>query len=308
MYCHQCGKEVGDVNYCPNCGAKLKLNGNNWQSSYGKREEESQMRTALTIAGSDSSGGAGIQADIKTMISNGVYAMSAITALTAQNTTGVTGIMEVTPEFLGEQLDNIFTDIYPDAVKIGMVSSSGLITKIADKLKEYDAKNIVVDPVMVATSGARLISEEAIDALKSCLLPMATVLTPNIPEAEVLSGMEIKTEADMEKAAEIICNTLGCAVLLKGGHQLNDANDLLFQKEKEPVWFHGKRIDNPNTHGTGCTLSSAIASNLAKGRDLETSVRYAKNYISGALAAMLDLGKGSGPMNHAFAVEGEYKG
>ena len=266
------------------------------------------MRTALTIAGSDSSGGAGIQADIKTMISNGVYAMSAITALTAQNTTGVTGIMEVTPEFLGEQLDNIFTDIYPDAVKIGMVSSSGLITKIADKLKEYDAKNIVVDPVMVATSGARLISEEAIDALKSCLLPMATVLTPNIPEAEVLSGMEIKTEADMEKAAEIICNTLGCAVLLKGGHQLNDANDLLFQKGKEPVWFHGKRIDNPNTHGTGCTLSSAIASNLAKGRDLETSVRYAKNYISGALAAMLDLGKGSGPMNHAFAVEGEYKG
>ena len=155
------------------------------------------MRTALTIAGSDSSGGAGIQADIKTMISNGVYAMSAITALTAQNTTGVTGIMEVTPEFLGEQLDNIFTDIYPDAVKIGMVSSSGLITKIADKLKEYDAKNIVVDPVMVATSGARLISEEAIDALKSCLLPMATVLTPNIPEAEVLAGMKIQSQAEM---------------------------------------------------------------------------------------------------------------
>ena len=157
------------------------------------------MRTALTIAGSDSSGGAGIQADIKTMISNGVYAMSAITALTAQNTTGVTGIMEVTPEFLGEQLDNIFTDIYPDAVKIGMVSSSGLITKIADKLKEYDAKNIVVDPVMVATSGARLISEEAIDALKSCLLPMATVLTPNIPEAEVLSEMEIKQKQIWKK-------------------------------------------------------------------------------------------------------------
>ena len=266
------------------------------------------MRTALTIAGSDSSGGAGIQADIKTMISNGVYAMSAITALTAQNTTGVTGIMEVTPEFLEDQMDNIFTDIYPNAVKIGMVSSDALINKIADKLEEYKAKNIVVDPVMVATSGAKLICDEAVDALKKRLLPIATVLTPNIPEAEVLSGMEIKTEADMEKAAEIICNTLGCAVLLKGGHQLNDANDLLFQKGKEPVWFHGKRIDNPNTHGTGCTLSSAIASNLAKGRDLETSVRYAKNYISGALAAMLDLGKGSGPMNHAFAVEGEYKG
>ena len=171
------------------------------------------MRTALTIAGSDSSGGAGIQADIKTMISNGVYAMSAITALTAQNTTGVTGIMEVTPEFLGEQLDNIFTDIYPDAVKIGMVSSSGLITKIADKLKEYDAKNIVVDPVMVATSGARLISEEAIDALKSCLLPMATVLTPNIPEAVVLSGMEITTAEEMVEAAKKISETYHCAVL-----------------------------------------------------------------------------------------------
>ena len=227
------------------------------------------MRTALTIAGSDSSGGAGIQADIKTMISNGVYAMSAITALTAQNTTGVTGIMEVTPEFLGEQLDNIFTDIYPDAVKIGMVSSSGLITKIADKLKEYDAKNIVVDPVMVATSGARLISEEAIDALKSCLLPMATVLTPNIPETEVLAGMKIQSQADMIRAAEEIGT-------------------------------------NPNTHGTGCTLSSAIASNLAKEYDLDESVERAKKYISGALAAMLDLGKGSGPMNHGFAIKNEY--
>ena len=265
------------------------------------------MYTALTIAGSDSSGGAGIQADIKTMTANRVYAMSAITALTAQNTTGVTDIMEVTPKFLAEQLDSIFTDIVPDAVKTGMVASAELIETIAEKLTEYHAKNIVVDPVMVATSGARLISEDAISTLKNRLLPLATVITPNIPEAEVLSEMEIKTEADMEKAAEVICNTLGCAVLLKGGHKLNDANDLLFQKGKEPVWFQGKRIDNPNTHGTGCTLSSAIASNLAKGRDLETSVQYAKNYISGALAAMLDLGKGSGPMNHAFAIEGEYR-
>ena len=248
------------------------------------------MNTALTIAGSDSSGGAGIQADIKTMTANGVYAMSAITALTAQNTTGVTDIMEVTPEFLAEELDRIFTDIYPDAVKTGMVSSSALIETIADKLTAYHAKNIVVDPVMVATSGAKLISDDAIGTLKTKLLPLATVITPNIPEAEVLSGMEIKTEADMEKAAEIICKTFGCAVLLKGGHQLNDANDLLWQKDKEPVWFHGKRIDNPNTHGTGCTLSSAIASNLDKGRSLETSVQYAKQYISGELAAMLDLG------------------
>lgn len=264
------------------------------------------MRTALTIAGSDSSGGAGIQADIKTMMANGVYAMSAITALTAQNTTGVTSIMEATPQFLAEELDCIFTDIYPDAIKTGMVSSSELIEVIADKLTGYQAKNIVVDPVMVATSGARLISEDAISTLKSKLLPLAKVITPNIPEAEVLSDMEIKTEADMEKAAEIICNRLGCSVLLKGGHQLNDANDLLWQKNEQATWFMGKRIDNPNTHGTGCTLSSAIASNLAKGYDLKTSVKYAKNYISGALAAGLNLGKGSGPMNHAFAIKGEY--
>lgn len=271
-----------------------------------QKREGNKMYTALTIAGSDSSGGAGIQADIKTMTTNGVYAMSAITALTAQNTTGVTDIMEVTPKFLEEEIDSIFTDIRPDAIKTGMVSSSELIEVIADKLTEYKAENIVVDPVMVATSGARLISEEAIDTLKQRLLPLATVITPNIPEAEVLSEMEIKSEEDMEKAAKVICEKFGCGVLLKGGHQLNDANDLLWQKDAEPVWFHGKRINNPNTHGTGCTLSSAIASNLAKGYDLQTAVKYAKNYISGALAAMLDLGKGSGPMNHAFAVKGEY--
>ncbi|MFR8813551.1 MAG: bifunctional hydroxymethylpyrimidine kinase/phosphomethylpyrimidine kinase [Lachnospiraceae bacterium] len=264
------------------------------------------MYTALTIAGSDSSGGAGIQADIKTMTANGVYAMSAITALTAQNTTGVTSIMEATPQFLAEELDCIFTDIYPDAIKTGMVASTDLIEVIADKLTVYKAKNIVVDPVMVATSGARLISEDAISTLKSKLLPLAKVITPNIPEAEVLSEMQIKSEADMEKAAEIICDRLGCSVLLKGGHQLNDANDLLWQKDEQVTWFMGKRIDNPNTHGTGCTLSSAIASNLAKGYDLKTSVKYAKNYISGALAAGLNLGKGSGPMNHAFAIKGEY--
>ena len=264
------------------------------------------MYTALTIAGSDSSGGAGIQADIKTMTANGVYAMSAITAFTAQNTTGVTSIMEATPQFLAEELDCIFTDIYPDAIKTGMVASTDLIEVIADKLTAYEAKNIVVDPVMVATSGARLISEDAISALKSKLLPLAKVITPNIPEAEVLSEMQIKSEADMEKAAEIICDRLGCSVLLKGGHQLNDANDLLWQKDEQATWFMGKRIDNPNTHGTGCTLSSAIASNLARGYDLKTSVKYAKNYISGALAAGLNLGKGSGPMNHAFAIKGEY--
>ena len=261
--------------------------------------------TALTIAGSDSSGGAGIQADIKTMTANGVFAMSAITALTAQNTTGVAAIMEVTPEFLGQQIDSIFTDIRPDAVKIGMVSSSVLITKIAEKLKEYDANNIVVDPVMVATSGARLINEEAVSALKEQLLPLAAVLTPNIPEAEVLWGKAIKTPADMELAAKEIGEKYGCAVLCKGGHQLNDANDLLY-KEGTLTWFEGKRIDNPNTHGTGCTLSSAIASNLAKGYSMEESVKRAKAYISDSLNAMLDLGKGCGPMDHGFAIGGVY--
>ncbi|SEU07560.1 bifunctional hydroxymethylpyrimidine kinase/phosphomethylpyrimidine kinase [Enterocloster lavalensis] len=263
------------------------------------------MNTALTIAGSDSSGGAGIQADIKTMTAHGVYAMSAVTALTAQNTTGVTGIMEVTPEFLREQIDDIFTDIYPDAVKIGMVSSSRLIEVIAERLAHYGAANIVVDPVMVATSGARLIGEEAVETLKERLLPMATVLTPNIPEAEVLSGMDVRTAEDMERAAALIGDTYGCAVLVKGGHQLNDANDLLYRGGRLK-WFRGKRIHNPNTHGTGCTLSSAIASNLAKGRDLDASVEMAKRYLSLALSDMLDLGRGSGPMNHAFAIHGEY--
>ena len=263
------------------------------------------MKTALTIAGSDSSGGAGIQADIKTMTANGVYAMSAVTALTAQNTTGVTDILEATPAFLAAELDAVFTDIWPDAVKIGMVSSSALIEVIADKLRQYGAERIVVDPVMVATSGARLISETAVDTLKERLLPLATVLTPNIPEAELLSGMTISGPADMEAAARSISERYGCAVLCKGGHQINDADDLLW-RNGTGKWFRGRRIDNPNTHGTGCTLSSAIASNLAKGYDLDTSVERAKEYISGALSAMLDLGKGAGPMNHMFELKGEF--
>ncbi len=265
----------------------------------------SKIKTALTIAGSDSSGGAGIQADLKTMLANGVYGMSAITALTAQNTIGVTAISEVTPDFLGQQIDAVFADIFPDAVKTGMVANDKLIKVIAEQLSFYKANNIVVDPVMIATSGARLISEEAIVVLKEKLLPIATVITPNIPEAEVLSGMKISNKADMEKAAEHINATYGCAVLLKGGHSINDANDLLY-KNDETTWFKGIRIDNPNTHGTGCTLSSAIASNLAKGYDLKQSVRLAKEYISGTLSAMLDLGKGSGPMHHGFDLKSSF--
>ena len=264
-----------------------------------------KMKTALTIAGSDCSGGAGIQADLKTMTMNGVYAMSVITALTAQNTTGVRGVQEVTPDFLVQQIDAVFEDIRPDAVKIGMVSSGDLIKVISERLSKYNAENIVLDTVMVATSGARLISEDAIDKLKEHLIPLATVITPNIPEAQVLADMTIQSEDDMLCAAEKIGKEYSCAVLLKGGHSINDANDLLY-RDGSYKWFKGKRIDNSNTHGTGCTLSSAIAANLAKGCDLDTSVQRAKDYISGALSYMLDLGEGAGPMNHAFDLTGEF--
>ncbi len=264
-----------------------------------------KMKTALTIAGSDCSGGAGIQADLKTMTMNGVYAMSVITALTAQNTTGVRAIEESTPAFLRQQLDAVFEDIRPDAVKIGMVSSSELIRVIAERLRHYNAENIVVDPVMVATSGSALMKTDAVQTLIEELLPIAALVTPNIPEAEVLSGMSIKTQADMEAAARKIGDSYHCAVLLKGGHSVSDANDLLYENG-ELCLFKGKRIDNPNTHGTGCTLSSAIASNLAKGFTLRESVKRAKDYISEALAAMLDLGSGAGPMQHSFALVGKY--
>ncbi len=263
------------------------------------------MKTALTIAGSDSSGGAGIQADIKAMTANGVYAMSAITALTAQNTMGVTAISEVTPQFLGQQIDAVFEDIFPDAVKIGMVSSSVLIETIADKLSRHKARNIVVDPVMVATSGAQLINENSVEILKGKLLSIAAVVTPNIPEAEILSGTSIRSKEDMLTAAREISQKYNCAVLLKGGHSINDANDLLYD-DGEYQWFYGKRINNPNTHGTGCTLSSAIAANLAKGYSLVQSVQLAKEYISGALFAMLNLGSGSGPINHFFDIKSRF--
>ena len=261
-----------------------------------------KMKTALTIAGSDCSGGAGIQADLKTMTTNGVYAMSVITALTAQNTTGVRAIQETTPAFLKQQIDAIFEDIFPDAVKIGMVANSELIRVIAERLRFFDAKNIVVDPVMVATSGSALMKNDAVQTLIEELLPIAALVTPNIPEAEILSGLKIENREEMLTAARKIGDTYHCSVLLKGGHSINDANDLLYA-DGEMVWFEGRRIDNPNTHGTGCTLSSAIAANLAKGCTLSESVQKAKEYISGALSAMLDLGEGSGPMNHAFGLQ-----
>ncbi len=259
------------------------------------------MKTALTIAGSDSSGGAGIQADIKTMTLNGVYASSCITAITAQNTQGVRSVQEVDPDILRDQLDMVFEDIFPDAVKIGMVSSKTLIQVIAEALSRHKARKIVLDPVMVATSGARLMEEAALESLVKDLLPLADLITPNIPEGEILAGQEIQSSQDMEKMAKKIGEDYGVAVLLKGGHQISTANDFLYDGEGI-TWFYGERVDNPNTHGTGCTLSSAIAANLAKGLSMEEAVKEAKTYITGCLRAGLDLGHGSGPLDHAYKL------
>lgn len=264
------------------------------------------MKTVLTIAGSDSSGGAGIQADIKTMIMNGVYAMSAITALTAQNTTGVYGIQEAAPEFIDQQMDCIFTDIFPDAVKIGMLSSAEIMHHVADKLRHYKAAHIVLDPVMVSTSGHSLMNKDAEETLQKELFPLAEIITPNIPEAEALTGLQITDASSMEKAAHMLYEKFHVSVLLKGGHRINDANDLLYT-EDHAVWLKGERIDNPNTHGTGCTLSSAIASNLAKGFSLEESVRRSKQYLTDALKAQLNLGHGSGPLDHTLGENHSYK-
>ena len=257
------------------------------------------MVKVLTIAGSDSSGGAGIQADLKTIAAHGVYGMSVITALTAQNTLGVQGICSVDGAFVARQIDCVFEDIRPDAVKIGMAGSAETITAIADRLQYHKAEHIVVDPVMVATSGSRLLEKEALDVLITRLLPMAELVTPNIPEAEILWGQPIRSHADMEQAGRALVKSYGCAVLLKGGHDPAAADDLLCTEENM-IWIKGKRIDNPNTHGTGCTLSSAVACNLGKGMTLEESVRVAKIYLTGALRTMLDLGHGSGPLDHGW--------
>lgn len=263
------------------------------------------MKTVLSIAGSDSSGGAGMQADLKTMTMHGVYAMSAITALTAQNTVGVSGIWEVSPDCLRQQLVAVFEDIRPDAVKIGMVASSALLAVIVDVLSDYRAERIVIDPVMVASSGARLLAPEAVSVLTDTLFPLATLVTPNIPEAELLSGLQIQGADDMRQAARRVGERFGCAVLLKGGHAKVHANDLLYAGGSEH-WFAGERIFNPDTHGTGCTLSSAIAANLAKGFPLVESIARAKAYLSDALRAGLHLGAGCGPLDHAFAYTGRY--
>lgn len=260
------------------------------------------MKKVLTIAGSDCSGGAGIQADLKTISAHKMYGISVITALTAQNTTGVFGVMETTPEFVAKQLDAVFTDIFPDSIKIGMVSNCEIISAIAEKLLKYNAPNIVLDPVMISTSGSKLLSNGAIDILVKKLMPLAKIITPNISEAEVLSGISILTKEEMKKSAEIISDKYDGIILIKGGHLEDCSDDLLFSEGKFH-WFKQEKINNPNTHGTGCTLSSAIACNLADGHSIEESITRAKAYITGALMANLNLGKGSGPLNHLWNTE-----
>lgn len=259
------------------------------------------MKTVLTIAGSDCSGGAGIQADIKTITVHKLYAMSAVTALTAQNTLDVFGVLSSTPDFLAMQLDCIFTDIRPDAIKIGMVSNKELIEVIVEKLELYQAKNIVLDPVMISTSGCKLLSEDAINCMTNKLFPLARIITPNIPEAEALCGCQIREHEDLVAAAKIIQSKChhDTNILIKGGHLAHAADDLLFSGG-QALWFTSKRVDNPNTHGTGCSLSSAIACNLAEGYGVEESVKQAKDYVKGALADQLNLGKGNGPLNHMY--------
>lgn len=257
------------------------------------------MKKVLSIAGSDCSGGAGIQADLKTMTALGVYGMSVVTALTAQNTTGVYAVEESAPEFVARQLDCVFEDIFPDAVKIGMVSSSAIIETIAAKLQEYQAKNIVLDPVMVATSGGVLMKSEATQVLVEKLFPLASLITPNIPEAEALSGLKIADKKDMLAAAQKLAEQTSAAILLKGGHLTESADDLLFYNNEE-YWFSAPHIETKNTHGTGCTLSSAIACLLAEGEELPQAVEGAKQYLWQAIRHEPSLGSGNGPINHMW--------
>ena len=259
------------------------------------------MKSVLTIAGSDSSGGAGIQADLKTMCAHGIFGQSVLAALTAQNTTGVSGVMPIDARFVEAQMDSIFTDIYPDAVKIGMLGSVEIVQAIATSLKKYEAKNIVLDPVMVATSGALLVSDDVVEAIKDYLFPMATLITPNLLEAQKLYGSELICEDDLRSCASALQKMGASAVLIKGGHNLEGANDFLATVHISEL-LKGSRIDNPNTHGTGCTLSSAIACNLASGYGIHEACAKAKSYVAGAIADGLDLGSGSGPLNHMWQI------
>ncbi len=263
--------------------------------------EKKQVKSVLTIAGSDCSGGAGIQADIKTITAHRLYATSVITALTAQNTTGVYDIEAVNKDFFNSQLKCVFEDIFPDAVKIGMLANESLIEVLIDNLKKYKPRNIVLDPVMVSTSEHRLLSEKAIKLLENELIPLTHLITPNLQEAQLLSKINIQEKEDMLRAAELIMKDYKGSVLIKGGHSILDSDDLLVTCDYVN-WYKSEKINNNNTHGTGCTLSSAIACNLASEYALIDAVKEAKKYIKGAILYQLDMGKGNGPLYHAYNI------
>lgn len=272
------------------------------------------MKAVLTIAGSDSSGGAGIQADLKTMTVLGTFGMSAITAITAQNTMGVNDVLALPPDIIKKQVTAVCDDIFPDAVKIGMLANEEIVKCVAEVISECNIRNIVLDPVILSTSNHKLLDPAAFDSLKTKLIPLADIITPNIPEASILSGVEIKSREDMVRAAKEISKWYGGAVLVKGGHLkddntvwikedgvVNTAADLLYENGEER-WLEAGFIDNPNTHGTGCTLSSAIACSLALGNDMYEAVFLAKKYLTGAIKADLNIGHGRGPLNHAYTI------
>lgn len=257
------------------------------------------MKKVLSIAGSDCSGGAGIQADLKTIIKHNCYGMSVITSLTAQNTRGVYSTLDCTKDFFEDQIDCVFEDIYPDSVKIGMLSSADIVKSLAIKLSIYKPKNVVFDPVMISSSGRKLLDDNAIETIKLNLLKYVDLITPNIAEAEILSGLKIKSNDDMILAAKEISKYYSGNILIKGGHNKDNADDLLF-RDNLTTWFKGERIENDNTHGTGCTLSSAIACNLASELSMCESIKKAKIYLRKLLEDNMNLGRGSGPLNHCI--------
>ena len=263
----------------------------------------SRVGTAMTIAGSDSGGGAGIQADLKTFAALGVYGTSALTAITAQNTVGVTGVQEISTEIIAAQIEAVLTDIGADAVKTGMLASSAIVEVVSRQLKTFRVTELVVDPVMVAKSGDSLLRQDAVEALRTLLVPLARVVTPNIPEAEVLTGVDIVSDDDMRRAAESIVSMGAGSVVVKGGHRDGPATDLFYDGDRFQE-FTAPRIDTKNTHGTGCTFASALAAGLAKGLPLLEAVAQAKEFVTAAIGRSFPIGRGHGPLNHFYQFWG----
>ena len=260
-----------------------------------------RIPTAMTIAGSDSGGGAGIQADLKTFAALGVYGTSALTAITAQNTIGVSGVHEIPTDIIAAQMEAVFSDIGADAVKTGMLSSVAIVEVVSRQLQHHGVESLVVDPVMVAKSGDSLLQEDAVDALRTLLVPLAAVLTPNIPEAEALTGMKINSDADVRRAAEQIIQMGAGSVVVKGGHREGPATDVFYDGDRFQE-FTAPRIDTKNTHGTGCTFASAVAAGLARGMSVIDSVAQAKEYVTEAIRRSFAIGRGHGPLNHFYRL------